>query len=137
MAGAAPRARGLNGALLKGRYFRAMFEHRSSPLISHARFAGRLALYLGYALLLISFSLAIGVLGYMRFGELALVDAFLNASMIMGGMGPVDPMPNDTAKWFASFYALYSGIALLSAVAVFLSPLLHRMLHALHLEEAE
>ena len=60
----------------------------------------------------------------------------LNASMILAGMGPIGQLPNDGAKLFASFYALYSGIALLTTVAVILAPLVHRMLHALHLEDA-
>lgn len=111
-----------------------MYEHRSRPVISRARFARRLLEHLGLALAVVSISLAIGVWGYMRFGQLPFVDAFLNASMILGGMGPVDALRSDAAKWFASFYALYSGITLLSAVAVFLSPVLHRMLHVLHLD---
>lgn len=114
-----------------------MFEHRTHPMLSKARFARRLIRHLGFALLLVLFSLAIGVWGYMGLADLPFVDAVLNASMILGGMGPVDALPNAPAKWFASLYALYSGITLLSAVAVFLSPLLHRMLHALHLEEGE
>lgn len=112
-----------------------MFEHRSHPVISPKRFAGRLLRYLAYALGLVGFSLAIGVWGYMQFAGLPFVDAFLNASMILGGMGPVDPLPGDEAKYFASFYALYSGITLLGAVAVFLAPVMHRMLHVLHLEQ--
>lgn len=112
-----------------------MFEHRTHPVISKARFAGRLLRYLGWAMLLVSFSLLLGVWGYMHFARLSLVDAFLNASMILGGMGPVDPLPTDASKWFASFYALYSGITLLGAVAVFLAPVMHRMLHVLHLEQ--
>ncbi|MBK7384763.1 MAG: hypothetical protein IPI81_15745 [Flavobacteriales bacterium] len=112
-----------------------MFEHRSRPLISQRRFAGRLLKYLGYALLLVGLSLALGVWGYMEFGHLRFVDAFLNASMILGGMGPVDVLTTDPAKYFAAFYALYSGITLLGAVAVFLTPVLHRMLHILHLDD--
>lgn len=127
----------LNEALLMGDYFGGMYEHRTRPLISRARFAIRLMRHLSYALLLVAFSLGIGVWGYMHFAALPFVDAFLNASMILGGMGPVDVLRTDSAKWFAACYALYSGIALLSAVAVFLSPVLHRMLHALHLEEVE
>lgn len=114
-----------------------MYEHRSHPMLSRARFARRLVRHLGFALLLVIFSLGIGVWGYMGLAGLSFADAVLNASMILGGMGPVDVLTNDAAKWFASLYALYSGITLLSAVAVFLSPLLHRMLHALHLEEGE
>jgi len=114
-----------------------MYEHRTHPMLSRSRFARRLTKHLGFALLLVVFSLAVGVWGYMGLGGLPFVDAVLNASMILGGMGPVDALTNDAAKWFAALYALYSGITLLSAVAVFLSPLLHRMLHALHLEEGE
>ncbi|HRH38640.1 MAG TPA: hypothetical protein PK760_09855, partial [Flavobacteriales bacterium] len=118
-------------------YLGGMFEHKSHPVISNRRFAGRLLRYLGYTLLMVALSLAIGVGGYMYFAHLRFADAFLNASMILGGMGPVDPLPSDSAKYFASFYALYSGITLLGTVAVFLAPVLHRILHILHLERKE
>ncbi len=113
-----------------------MFEHRTQPLLGPGRFAVRQLRYALIALAIVAVSLAVGVWGYMALGGLRLPDAFLNASMILGGMGPVDALPTDGAKWFASFYALYSGIALLTTVAVLLAPLVHRMLHALHLEEA-
>lgn len=71
----------------------------------------------------------------MRFGRLSLKDAFLNAGMILGGMGPVDVLKDDSAKWFASFYALFGGIALLTTMAVLLAPVVPRMLHALHLDD--
>jgi hypothetical protein len=131
------RAPRLNAALLIHGYLAAMFEHRSEPLLTQGRFALRQLRYFMVALLIVAASLGIGVWGYMRFAGLPLVDAFLNASMILGGMGPVDALSNDAAKWFASCYALYSGIALLTTVAVLLAPLVHRMLHALHLEEEE
>ena len=73
----------------------------------------------------------------MHFAGYPLVDAFLNASMILGGMGPVGELPNEGAKWFASFYALYSGVALLTTVAVMLTPLVHRLLHTLHIDTGE
>lgn len=117
-------------------YLGTVFEHRSHPVLSTKRFAGRLLRYLSYALALVAISMALGVWGYMHFAHLRFVDAFLNASMILGGMGPVDPLPSDAAKYFASFYALYSGITLLGAVAVFLTPVMHRMLHILHLDES-
>ena len=112
-----------------------MFEHHREPVLDTKRFTRRLVKYLMYALLLIGVSLAIGVGGYMHFAQLPFVDAFLNASMILGGMGPVDALPNAAAKYFASFYALYCGITLLGAVAVFLAPVMHRMLHVLHLDD--
>ncbi len=114
-----------------------MFEHRSHPVISTRRFAGRMLRFMGYTALLVGFSLIIGVYGYMHFAGLGFVDAFLNASMILGGMGPVDPLPTDGAKMFAACYALYSGIALLATVAVLLAPVLHRIMHILHLESTD
>ena len=87
------------------------------------------------ALAFIMVSLAIGVSGYMGIAHLAFTDAFLNASMILGGMGPVDTLPDSASKWFASFYALYSGVALLSIVATMLAPTIHRLLHKLHLDQ--
>ena len=65
------------------------------------------------------------------------VRAFLNASMILGGMGPVDVLPNAASKWFAAFYALYSGVALLTIVAAMLAPTIHRLLHVLHLDQKD
>ena len=79
--------------------------------------------------------MGIGVLGYHYFNELSWLDSLLNASMILTGMGPIDAMKNDGAKWFASIYAIFSGVAFLSTVAVFLSPIVHRFLHRLHLDE--
>lgn len=93
--------------------------------------------YLVIAATVVSVSLAVGIWGYIYFAHQPLVDAFLNASMILGGMGPIGELPTDAAKIFAAFYALYSGIALLGTVAVILAPLLHRLLHALHLEDEE
>lgn len=80
-------------------------------------------------------SLSIGVLGYHWLGHLGWVDSLLNASMILGGMGPVDPLHDADAKIFASFYALFSGVIFLTTVAIFLSPIAHRLLHILHVVE--
>lgn len=112
-------------------------EHRKQPLAHPRLFALRQLKFLTAAFAFVGFSLAIGTWGYVHFAHLRMVDAFLNASMILGGMGPVDPLPNDTAKWFASFYALYSGIALLTTVAVILTPMVHRFLHRMHLDEMD
>jgi hypothetical protein len=112
-----------------------MLEHQRRPLLSKAAFIRRQLRFLAAASVFVTISLAIGVVGYMQFAHFRFVDAFLNASMILGGMGPLGELPNDGAKWFASFYALYSGIALLGTVAVILTPVVHRMMHALHLDD--
>ena len=109
-------------------------EHRSQPLAPRHRFLRRLAAYALAAALLIGVSLLIGVLGYHHLGGLGWIDALLNASMILGGMGPVDILAADGAKVFASLYALYSGVALLSTVSLLLTPVVHRVLHRMHLE---
>jgi hypothetical protein len=113
-----------------------MFEHRSRPLVPRRMFLLRQLRFFLAAQVIVAGSLAVGTWGYMHFAGQRAVDAFLNASMILAGMGPVGDLPTDAAKLFASFYALYSGIALLTTVAVILAPLVHRMLHALHLEDA-
>jgi len=86
------------------------------------------------ALVIIIISLTIGVSGYMGFAHMTFVNALLNASMILGGMGPVDVLPNDASKYFASAYALFSGVTFLSIVGVLFAPLLHRVMHHYHLE---
>ncbi|MGZ3884447.1 MAG: hypothetical protein ACXVP0_09730 [Bacteroidia bacterium] len=87
-----------------------------------------------FALFILLISLAIGIGGYSYFFNLGFVDSLLNASMILTGMGPVDRAETDGAKIFASFYALYSGVAFLSSVAVLFGPVLHRFLHRFHLD---
>ncbi|MHB9081979.1 MAG: hypothetical protein ACYC3X_31325 [Pirellulaceae bacterium] len=82
-------------------------------------------------------SLFVGSAGYHYFGDLPWIDSLLNASMILAGMGPVDPLKTDSAKLFASFYALYSGVAFLAIMAVLTAPLLHRLLHKFHMEISE
>lgn len=109
-----------------------MFEHRSKPVITFDLFIKRMFRYAFFSFLLLSVSLGIGVIGYHYTNDLNWLDSLLNASMILTGMGPVDPMKNDTAKWFASLYSIFSGVVFLSTIAVFLSPLLHRLLHRLH-----
>ena len=79
-------------------------------------------------------SLAIGVAGYHFLAGLPWIDSLLNASMILGGMGPVDTLTSNQGKLFASVYALYSGVVLLGSVAVFLAPLVHRLLHRYHFD---
>jgi len=114
-----------------------MFEHRSSPLLPWEAYLRRLARSALLAGSLIFGSLTIGIGGYRIFGGLGWIDALLNASMILTGMGPVDTMTTPAAKLFASFYALFSGVAFLTIVAVLLAPVVHRFLHRFHLELAD
>ncbi|MBK9276420.1 MAG: hypothetical protein IPM49_18025 [Flavobacteriales bacterium] len=114
-----------------------MFEHRSEPLASRGRFLRRQLRYVAWAAVFVGLSLAVGTWGYAGLGGLGPVDALLNAAMILSGMGPVDPMRTNAAKLFAAVYAVYSGVALLTTVAVLLAPVVHRMLHALHLGDED
>lgn len=112
-----------------------LFEHHSKPVLPFADFLVRVMRYTLFSLALLGLSLGIGVVGYHYTNELNWLDSLLNASMILTGMGPVDPMKNESAKWFASFYAIFSGVVFLSTVAVFLSPIVHRFLHQIHVSE--
>ncbi len=113
------------------------FEHRHQPILPAKHFRARMVAFGALSGALILGSLAIGVVGYHLFAGLSWVDALLNASMILTGMGPVDPMPTAAAKLFASAYALFSGVAFLTSVGVLLAPLVHRFLHRFHLEGGE
>lgn len=112
-----------------------MFEHRSNPLISRAAFTKRVSYHLLVALLAVVIGLGIGVLGYHHLGGLDWVDSFLNASMILGGMGPVDPLQTPAAKIFAGCYALFSGLAFIGIASLILAPFAHRILHRFHINE--
>lgn len=111
-----------------------MFERRSEALLPRHKFSQRLLKFSGFSVSLIGTSLAIGMLGYHTIGGLPWLDAFLNASMILTGMGPVDRMETAPAKLFAAFYALFSGVVFLSAATLVATPFLHRFLHRFHLE---
>ena len=110
-----------------------MFEHHKKELLSRRAFAGRQMIYAGFSMLILAFSLGIGMVGYHFLGKLSWIDSLLNASMILTGMGPVDRLDSDSAKLFASFYALFSGVAFLTFVGVLFAPLYHRFLHRFHL----
>ncbi len=112
-----------------------MYEHRKQPLLPRREFLRRLAKNVGYGLALICVSLFGGMLGYHVLGDLSWTDSFLNAAMILSGMGPVDALHSHAAKIFSGCYALYSGIALISTAAVIFAPVLHRALHRFHLAQ--
>jgi hypothetical protein len=103
-------------------------------LPSRRVFAVRMLRSLGYVCILIAISLGIGAAGYHELAGLAWLDATLNASMILTGMGPVDPLTTPAAKVFGIFYSLFSGVAFLTMVAILLAPAAHRLLHRFHLE---
>ena len=107
------------------------------PLMPRDRFLRRLAANVATSLILGAVSLAIGILGYMHFENLGAVDAFLNASMLLGGMGPVTIPLTKAGKLFAGFYAIYSGVIFLVAVSIVLGPIAHRILHKFHLDEGD
>ncbi len=111
------------------------YEHRSQPVLPRRLFIRRIIYHALLALFVVAASLGIGVLGYRLFVGLSWIDALLNAAMILGGMGPVNEISADSGKLFASFYALYSGIAFLAIAAVLVAPFAHRLLHSLHLED--
>ena len=111
-----------------------MYERRNERLISRMAFARRMASHSGYAAVLVAASLAAGMLGYHVFDELPWADAFVDASMLLGGMGPVNPLRGTAAKLFAGIFALYSGLVFLALTAFMLAPVFHRVLHAFHAE---
>jgi len=111
-----------------------MYEHRTHRLLSPAEFLKRVGWHGLVAFGVMAFGLSIGVLGYHGLAHLSWIDSLLNASMILAGMGPVDPLPTSAAKLFASFYALFSGLAFIGIVSVLLAPFVHRLLHRFHAE---
>jgi hypothetical protein len=119
--------------LSKRRLFR--LETRRQPLLSRRAFAGRVAASFGAATTLIAVSLLGGMIGYHLLEGLAWIDAFVNAAMVLSGMGPLDPPRSWGGKLFAGLYALYSGLAVILAAGILFTPVVHRMLHRFHLED--
>ena len=111
-----------------------VFEHRRDPLIPRRAFFYRQVQFASLALVMVVFSLGIGMLGYRSLEGLAWIDAFLNAAMIMGGMGPVGELHTSGGKLFAGCYALYCGLVLLVSASIFIAPMFHRFLHRFHIE---
>ncbi len=111
-----------------------MFEHRQQPILPRKAFLKRQAKFALIALAIIFGSLLIGMAGYHFLEGMTWIDALLNASMILGGMGPVTPLRTDAGKLFASFYALYAGVVFLVSAGVLFAPLIHRIFHHFHLE---
>ena len=112
-----------------------MYEHHTKPLLPRKVYYQRVLRHSALGLAVIVISLGIGMLGYHHLEHLPWVDAFLNAAMILSGMGPVAALQTEAGKIFAGCYAIYSGIALISILGIIFAPVIHRFLHKFHLED--
>jgi hypothetical protein len=119
----------------KHRAFR--FERHHDQLAPVSVYVQRIAGSLAIGFGLIAIALSVGIAGYHLIGGFNWIDSLLEASMILGGMGPVREMPNDTAKIFASIYALFSGVVFIALMGIILSPVAHRVLHKFHVDEKD
>jgi hypothetical protein len=113
------------------------YEPKSERLLPRGQFYGRLAKHLMLVAMLVGVSLLGGMAGYMYLAHMPVVDAFLNASMLLGGMGPVGDLPNDASKWFAGLYALYAGLVFIASAGILVAPVAHRILHRLHVDDRD
>lgn len=114
-----------------------LFERRHEQLAPVSVFVKRLIGSLAIALGLIAVVLMIGLAGYHCIAGFNWIDSLLEASMLLGGMGPVNQLPNDAAKIFASAYALFSGLIFIAVMGLVLSPVVHRILHKFHVDEKD
>jgi hypothetical protein len=112
-----------------------VYEPKAHPPITRHRFVRRVLLHVAAALALLLLSLMLGMAGYEYFEQLPWRDAFLNAAMLLGGMGPVDAPRTDGGKLFAGLYALYAGLVFLVAVGLVFAPVVHRVMHKFHWEQ--
>ena len=113
-----------------------MFEHRTEKLLDRWVFLLRVALHGCLVLATVLLALGIGIIGYHQTEGLSWVDSFVNAAMILGGMGPVNPLQTIDGKVFAGIYALFSGLVFLVVTGLVLAPFFHRLLHRFHLEDS-
>jgi hypothetical protein len=112
----------------------ASFERRGQPLASRRKFLVRMSVAVGLWMFLTSAGLAIGIAGYAAFEGMSLVDAYVNAAMILSGMGPVGELKTTAGKIFAGSYAIFSGLIIVIASGFVLAPIFHRILHRFHVE---
>jgi len=112
-----------------------MYESRRHRPLPPVAFASRLAVHLGAAVGVFAVSLAIGMAGYVALEQLAPIDAFLNAAMLLCGMGPVNPPVTWAGKLFAGLYALYAGLVFIITAALIFTPVIHRVLHVFHWDD--
>jgi hypothetical protein len=109
-----------------------MYESQKQPPIARASFARRVFAHLAAAMGLLAFSLAVGMVGYVKLEDLSWMDAFLNSAMLLGGMGPVNPPQTTGGKLFAGLYALYAGLVFIVTAALVFTPVVHRVMHRFH-----
>ena len=112
-----------------------MYERHLTRPISRARFIRRMVQHGAIAAALVGFSLGLGMWGYSRYEGLGWRDSFLNAAMLLGGMGPVNPPRTDAGKLFAGLYALYAGLIFIVSAGLLMTPVVHRVLHRFHFGE--
>ena len=112
-----------------------MYEDRHERLLTRAQFVRRVAAHFAIGTGAIGVALAVGIAGYHWIAGFGWVDAFLNACMILGGMGPVGDLPNDASKIFAGVYALFAGLFFIAMLGLLLAPFLHRLAHHLHIDD--
>jgi hypothetical protein len=112
-----------------------VYEPKAHPPIPRARFVRRVQRHVAAALALLLLSLVLGMTGYEYFEQLPWRDAFLNAAMLLGGMGPVDAPQTDGGKVFAGLYALYAGLVFLIVAGLVIAPVAHRVMHKFHWEQ--
>ncbi len=111
-----------------------MYEDRHTPPLPPRRFVRRMADHVAVAAVLVFVSLLVGMWGYEHYEHLPWRDAFLNTAMLLGGMGPVDPLHSNGGKVFAGIFALYAGVVFLVVAGLFLVPVIHRIAHLFHFE---
>ena len=112
-----------------------MYETKKQHPIARTKFVRRLLTHFLGAVIVLGVSLVFGIWGYMFFERLAWRDAFLNAAMLLGGMGPVNDPETDGGKLFAGIYALYAGLVFIITAALLFTPILHRLLHKFHWDD--
>jgi hypothetical protein len=114
-----------------------LFEHHTEPLLPVNLYMRRLLFSILLGIMLIAVSLAAGMAGYHWYEGLPWIDAFVNAAMILSGMGPLAQPQTDGGKIFAGMYALYSGLAVILIAGVIFAPVVHRFLHRFHIEDVD
>jgi hypothetical protein len=114
-----------------------MYERRTEQLAPRSIFIKRIIASLVVALAVIALALSVGIAGYHLIAGYNWIDSLLEASMILGGMGPVKELPDDASKLFASIYALFSGLIVIALMGIMLSPVAHRVMHKFHVDEED